>query len=371
MMGPRGRDRLGGRRAVTLVELLLSMFVMTLVFGAVASAMLLASRSVPQPGDTDELTRAGYAALTRLADELQTATVVEARSGRSIQFVMPDRNDDGSPDTVIYSWDGTPGSPLQRAVGGGPAVDVVSAVDSFDIALESVVEETELPPEEQESGTRDLLYLGDSANLATMPLTSGRAVAQYFLPDLPDEALSWQVTSIQFQASRGYGSGGTTEIQVTRLQPDGTPNPAPLATKTLHAGLLNYWYQWYDARVTTPHSIPRGEGVCIVLKYVDGGVSCYTYYHASLWGCWTGNHPPLAMAMLTSDDEDEGEDWSWSSSQGLQIIVRGTYTYLADPEIETHRYADRANLSLTPSGVAVPLLLDVHLLNAPEVADGT
>jgi len=119
------------RLAFTLVELVLSMVVLTIVLGGVSSAMLLASRAVPDKQTALGLTLDAFHAADRLASELYAAQTITARTATSVTFTVADRNADGNPETIRYSWSGVGGEALKRQYNGGAAVSVLDDVREF------------------------------------------------------------------------------------------------------------------------------------------------------------------------------------------------------------------------------------------------
>jgi hypothetical protein len=48
-------------------------------------------------------------------------------------MTVPDRNNDGHPETICYSWGGTAGNALTRSYNGGTASTVVPNVCQFQL----------------------------------------------------------------------------------------------------------------------------------------------------------------------------------------------------------------------------------------------
>ena len=121
------------RRGFTLVEMVLSMAVMTILLGGISSAMILAGRAVPVSGTPASLTVDAYYAAEGLASELYAAQTITARGATSISFTVADRNADANPETIQYSWSGVAGQPLNRQYNGGVAGAVLNNVYQFNL----------------------------------------------------------------------------------------------------------------------------------------------------------------------------------------------------------------------------------------------
>ena len=126
-------------RGFTLVEMVLSMAVMTVLLGGIASALLIAGRAVPSSATPASLTVDAYYAADRLASELYAAQTITARSATSITFTVADRNADANPETIQYSWSGVVGQPLNRQYNGGTAGAALDNVYQFNLAYATQV----------------------------------------------------------------------------------------------------------------------------------------------------------------------------------------------------------------------------------------
>ena len=93
---PRGR-RTSGIRALTYVELLVSLLVVTLLTAGMMSAMLIATRALPDAQGADAGTLAAQRALDELASDLADAISIAESTASSLTFVVPDRTGDGQP----------------------------------------------------------------------------------------------------------------------------------------------------------------------------------------------------------------------------------------------------------------------------------
>jgi len=120
-------------RGFTVVEMVLSMAVMTVLLGGIASALVIAGRAVPGTATPVSLTVAGYYAAERLARELYAAQTITARSATSITFTVADRNADSNPETIQYSWSGVAGDPLTRKYNNGTAGAVLDNVQQLNL----------------------------------------------------------------------------------------------------------------------------------------------------------------------------------------------------------------------------------------------
>jgi len=129
-MTPRTQSR---HRGFTVVEMVLSMAVMTVLLGGIASALVIAGRAVPGTATPASLAVDGYHAAERLATELYAAQTVTARSATSVAFTVADRDADGNPETIQYTWSGVAGDPLNRRYNGGAPGTVLDSAYQFNV----------------------------------------------------------------------------------------------------------------------------------------------------------------------------------------------------------------------------------------------
>ncbi len=121
------------RHGFTLVEMGLSMAVMTVLLGGISSALILAGRAIPDHATPVKLMTDGFHVADQLAGELYAAQTISARSANSITFTVADRNADANPETIQYLWSGVAGSPLYRQYNGASASVVLGDIYQFNL----------------------------------------------------------------------------------------------------------------------------------------------------------------------------------------------------------------------------------------------
>ena len=124
------------RRAFTLLELLFAMVVMTALMGGLASALMLASRAIPDDASPAAVAIDAYYAADQIAGELFCAQSFSERTATAITFTVADRDNDTVAETIRYAWTGTPGDPLTRQYNGGTVVNIIDSAYEFDLTYE-------------------------------------------------------------------------------------------------------------------------------------------------------------------------------------------------------------------------------------------
>ena len=125
------------RRGFTLVEMVLSMAVMTVLLGGIASAMILASRAMPDVETPLKLMSDGYHAADGLASELFAAQTITFRSATIVEFTVADRNADSNAETIRYAWNGVAGQPLTRRYNNGTIDTLLENIYQFDLRYDT------------------------------------------------------------------------------------------------------------------------------------------------------------------------------------------------------------------------------------------
>lgn len=132
---------------MTLVELVLSLTIMSVLMAGMTSVIILASRATPASGSPVTEQRALAEALDRFASELACATAITELTNTAITFTLPDRgHGSAGPETVRYAWSGTANDPLTRAYNGATPATLVSNVTSARFSPETIAGTLTAPP---------------------------------------------------------------------------------------------------------------------------------------------------------------------------------------------------------------------------------
>jgi hypothetical protein len=122
------------RRGHTLVELVTAMIASAILLAGLASVMYIAREVAYSPTASAQRINASEV-VNRLSEELRFATFLFAHSTHALEFVVADRDGDGTAERIRYEWSGTPGDPLEKAINGGTPFTALDSVDDFQSAL--------------------------------------------------------------------------------------------------------------------------------------------------------------------------------------------------------------------------------------------
>ncbi|MBU6413481.1 MAG: prepilin-type N-terminal cleavage/methylation domain-containing protein [Planctomycetes bacterium] len=118
-------------RGFTLIEVLVSTAIATILFGAIGSCIMIASKAYPS--QNSPLARAVEAAQAAefMSADLRYAKTVVSGSAKSLVFTVADRTGDNVDEVIGYMWSGTAGDPLQRLFNSAATENVVDSVQSL------------------------------------------------------------------------------------------------------------------------------------------------------------------------------------------------------------------------------------------------
>src|SRR4051812_7083508 len=191
-------------RAFTMIELSVAMVASAFLMVGLGSAMFIARQVAYTP------TAASHRAKTadvvnQISDELRYATVITQQTSQVLEFVVADRNNDGTAEKIRYEWSGTAGDPLRKTVNGGTAVDVLTSVYAFNVALQQTSKTTTLTTTTDSS---EAMLLGSApvVNGGSREVDTNNFFGVLIVPTAiigtPANALSWNLTKVDFYGSK-------------------------------------------------------------------------------------------------------------------------------------------------------------------------
>ena len=331
------------QRAVTLVELTVSMAVGGILVAGLGSAMVLASRAIPDAESPARTTTEAYFVAEQIAGELFCAQTFTERSATVVEFAVADRDNDSTPEMIRYEWSGTPGDPLTRQYNGGAAAAVTEDVHDFALSYDTVTQsETTTQDGRTWSDETELAYFDGWAGVSALnqshTLGPGYADSEYFEITPPDGVDQMKITMAKVTLSHsGSPPSAGVQVSIRRSKGDGSyePNGAVIGTPaTIPGGVLTTSPLWAEAIFSDVIvSDPIRHDYCIVVEVpAIPPAQVYHYYSKSapddgMYHRWT---------------EDGGATWDPPSkdidNQDLRFSVYGQYSTAGTQEITVDRY---------------------------------
>jgi len=307
-----------------------AMAVMTILMGSLASAILVASKSIEPPSSTVDSNRQAAEAANQITEDAAYAINFTERTRKSITFQVPDRDGDNMPETIRYAWSGTSGNPLTYEYNGGSAVTMLEDVRQFDLSY--LLTTTGPPPgacclpdgscvlipKTECEATTDTIYEGDGSTCTKCPVESSEQVlisrdwskagdiqnylvkdnafcSEYFKPMLPANTLWWKITRVQVKIKRNGTHKGILNIGITNADAGNKPvSAAPLASVSFDALTMPTTYYWQECLLTLA-KLDTSKGYCLVASTVSTDDPAHVAFDGKgtsmdmAWSIWNGS----------------------------------------------------------------------------------
>ncbi len=342
------------RGAFTLVELMVSVAIMSILLVAIGSSILLASKAIPDATNPTSRVIASSNLANQIAAELRSATYITESSATAISFAVPDRDGDGSPELIRYAWSGTAGAPLTRSYNRAAAVEAVASVQNFSLAYTRATRTESYPGPPVWSGVGLLSNNGNTSYGDDRELTSTKWVGQRITPTLSADAVAWRITHASLVLSKGLFSSGRVYYRIYAGGEE-TPSSTVLQETSIGTGSipLLYW-QWFTLSFSSTTDIVAGDPAYLV---VAGSSSDSGYvFHDD----WTSHHQVRT--------NDAGGSWNYNAGDGMHHYVYGQVATAGPTRTLTRRHITGVTITLeNADAIGQPLRIAAPLLNAPEV----
>ncbi|MCU0914913.1 MAG: hypothetical protein MUC88_10160 [Planctomycetes bacterium] len=346
------------RWGFTLMEVVIATAATSVLLLGVGSALLLASRALPDAHSPTARSVAAAQALEPMVAELQYALAIHQRSEHLIEFTVADRTGDGTPEVIRYEWSGAADAPLTRQYNGAAAVAVLAQVREFTLSYDLHAISTEVPQGNESAetfltGHDSLFYHHDYTIRAT------EWYSEYFRPALPADTLSWRVTRVRFSVRQAGVAGGGAHVQLQTSTVGGLPTGTVLEAKTIDEPLLPLLYFVQELTFTQVSNLSPQQGLCLVFRHLQGAEAC-----ALLGQDKDVAGPNLVWAKSTNG----GASWTALAGQSLLFSVYGTVTTTGTPQIQNTYYLDAVGIRLRAGlDSQATVQTGVQVLNRPEV----
>ncbi len=300
------------RRGYTLVEMLVSATAMSVLTAGIASTILLAVQAVEDVDSPSYSLRQSTLVLDEFARDISAAIQILDKGDTGVfEFVVPDRDGDGTNDQIRYVWSGTPGDPITRAINGGTPAEVIQNVQGMFVSLHR-----NQVPDEVESDEQLLIEDQSSGNSRQYEVDHNDWVGQYFCPNFPDDVLSWNLTRIEFHGGPDGTPDGTTLAQIRTASGNGVPTDTVLDEVRIAESGLGYIYDPpEEIAFSNARGLAPGEALCIVFIGEQSDDSMRVHYQNS--GAYTDG-------TWLVESQTEGASWNKPSGQSMWIRVHGT-----------------------------------------------
>ncbi len=357
-MKQHAQTRRSDNGGFTLIELAMSLGILALLLGAVASMMSLAARAIPKETDPDQKVSTLRQRLGDICTDLSLAKSISSVTPTSITFVVPDRNNDGSDETISYRWSGTAGDAFARTDADAADVSMIAGVQSLAITITNESRVRTITSGTTDSAEQLLCaYTGDSSGTTTVD-TNAR-IALCIVPNLASNVTNWQLTRLKYQIKSLSGFSYAHTLKFYNPDAQGWIDESSSLASFDVAGVVAASSQVEWMNVSTPGmpwKLPL-ESVWAVLGQPTAGSAKYEVPHAVAGHmCYTDGR----VRILTLDV------WAKISRQHVLLFEAYGKTRTPATTTQTYKAATRAQVSVRLS-TGEQAALSTRLWNQPEV----
>ncbi len=201
MMGSSDRWCVGGRGGFTLVELMVSLAVVSLVLAALTAASGFVARAVPAANDAGLAARDAEAFLERLREDVAFADGVMSLEETGFELIRDDGSASGGSQEVMYTWT-SKGGPIARTVEG----ETVSASPGASSCVFSYVREERANQELLRAPSEQLLLYGETRLFDVALRNSSSAWSQPLEFGFDGSVRSWALDSVRILMAEASAS---------------------------------------------------------------------------------------------------------------------------------------------------------------------
>ncbi|MFI4855773.1 MAG: type II secretion system protein J [Phycisphaerales bacterium JB065] len=332
----------------SLIEMVLSLTLVGLVLASLGSVLAFSMGAAPKSDDPSSRLRETQFPLSVMTEEIASATSFISIATQKIVFEVADRTGDASPDTITYSWDGTPGSPLLRTVNADDAVVVLDEIDDIaftptttDHSFTTLYPGTETDFEYELSAGKSIL--SQVVALLNSRMQDINLDYGYFqrlrTPAVPGDALYWSPDYAEVLMARNYAPGAVR--MELRLVEDGKPTKTAIASRVVRTGDLG-GESWVRIDVPGTLRLNPSDEIGIVLICIDGHQSAEFRVFEQI--VFPSDYP-------VKRSNDAGETWGGAYTIRMAYRLVGSYAPAYKSQTATTTVVERVRVELTP-GVA-------------------
>lgn len=347
------------RRGFTLIELIISVAIMSVLLAGLASSVLVASRAMPAPNDVETRTRSAAEAVNQIAAGLAFAVSVSKAGPSGIEFSQERL---GAATTVLYQWSGTEGDPLLCISGENDPIVLLPSVHVFTIEYDVDASEGAPPEIPIIDGPEELFLTQDSSNSgggSQIQIGADDECALGFVPVLPADAVSFRISRVQFIGSPKKPAKDTLAVDVCPRAADGTPLGQIVETVLVSEADLAA-NSWHEVTFAGADGLVPTDGCAIRFRNEDRSGTCA----AIKIGTGSFGSPETVYSSRADDISpfvvEDGTDlwlWVWGHAQFLDSD--------GAPPPDTIAHLRRAHITLQVHADDAPLRTSVVTMNHP------
>ena len=341
-------------RAYSLIELTVSLAIVSILVTAIGSLIILASKAIPRDDGVFAASVGGAILVEELVDDAAFALAFNEVSNHAIEFTLADRTGDGNQETVRYEWSGTSGYPLTRSFNGSSPTIVLPDVRSLEFTATTRSGSVFLGSDQSSSVRQIQAY--DALLSLTQRVTNSEWFAFYVPPPSDSGATGWRITRVRLKMLRSGSSGGTGAVQLRKPNPDGKPGTTIYASTPFNEDDLTLLPTWQTYNLDSG-VVPAGQGICVLIRGTNGSNASGVGYFSSL------GVPPGTVGMASTNS---GNTWTTFSNICAVHEIDGI-VYTTNEGVIARDYADALTVRIRAGAAQTAVEKTIRPLNRPEV----
>ena len=347
--------------AATLVELTASMAIVSVLLLAIGAAMVLATKAIPKSDSHNTIIAESLRVANDLTNDLRYAVTFNERSSNAIEFAIPDRDGDTVPDIIRYEWSNVPGDPLTYSYNNSLPVVIHDNIQllEFTYTTKTVTDQTQQPPLVESAETLWLQQDDTNSGIKTTKnIRNSQEAAQYFLPSLPPDAVSWSITRAQFMADPQNPINGVFTVEIKSAQTTGEPSTGNIESITVQESSL-IPSQWHNITFNNVNELDPTSGYFMAFMYTSGTTTV-----AKLT---IGDNSTASPDTKYYDNTTSG--WVLDTTKDIWLWVWGTVT-TPDPNWTPPTITILKNVNINLQAGSDPLTrvdTSAQIINQPQI----
>lgn len=353
------------RRAATLLELVVSLPASLVLIGCMGACIGMMAQTRSQD---DNLFKANFRlsdAISQIASDLESATAFSSLISTNLEFLVPDRNNDGLPEQIKYTW-GNTASPKKIfwSINGSTPTEIYNDAGNFQVAALPV----NAPSSVAFHQLSDVAVLKSidcpaDGKYTEQSITSSNAIGQYFIPDGVSGSGKWDLGSVRVMVRAGdTTTDGILRIRITRADASRRPTTSVLADVTIPESRLGPDYRWLTIPLAPIGRQTSTTPICVTLSYAGGTGAVARVMLAEA----TTATPSNAFLLQSTNG---GTSWTvGDGKRGLRFYAFGFY----DSYSGTRKFITSIDLRIT-NGTNPGLASEtsIAVFAKPEVSSNT
>lgn len=344
----------------TLLEMALSLVLLSTVAASVGSAVMFASSVAPDEDSVEQTLAQDSRVLSQIAEDIAQARYVIEQGANAITIVVADRTGDGNPDRVRYAWSGKEGDTLTYQLNDDNAVSLIDEVSTFSLAYTQKQSVETLPNAIYFADESLIDGFTETGSVSEKPIKYSEWYGQVVNPSLESNASGFVPTRLLLYASGKSPYTGQTLLEL-KGRSGATPGTTTFASQTINESDLNWQNIWRQYDLSDALFVDGGEDLGFYISYVSGQNEVLNINEAS---------SNRSTGKIQS--KDRGSTWELENDKAFVYQLYGKQKLTSTGRYETtQQHVSVIDIRLQSFVVdRSPLSRRVRMLLAPPVLSG-